>query len=106
MDQQRIRRLMRLMRLMPICQKPDTSKPAKGHRPTPICWAGTGGAANPSLVRRHHLPAHAQRLPLSGRHHGLVHPQSASLAHLEYAGGGLCIEALKEAIHKLGPPEI
>jgi putative transposase len=28
----RIRRLMRLMRLMPFYQKPDTSKPAKGHK--------------------------------------------------------------------------
>ena len=27
-----IRRLMRLMRLMPIYQKPNASKPAKGHK--------------------------------------------------------------------------
>ena len=31
-NQKRIRRLMRLMRLMPIHQKPNTSKPAKGHK--------------------------------------------------------------------------
>ena len=31
-NQKRIRRLMRLMRLMPIYQKPDTSRPAKGHK--------------------------------------------------------------------------
>lgn len=36
----RIRRLMRLMRLMPIFQKPDTSRPRRGTRPIPICWAG------------------------------------------------------------------
>jgi len=41
-NQKRIRRLMRLMRLMPIYQKPDTSKPAKGHRTYPICSAGCG----------------------------------------------------------------
>jgi len=41
-NEKRIRRLMRLVRLMPIYQKPDTSKPAKGPRPTPICWAGCG----------------------------------------------------------------
>lgn len=40
MDQQRIRRLMRLMRLMPICQKPDTSKPAKGHKTYPYLLGG------------------------------------------------------------------
>ena len=31
-NSKRVRRLMRLMRLMPIYQKPDTSKPAKGHK--------------------------------------------------------------------------
>ena len=31
----RIRRLMRLMRLMPIYQKPDTGRPAKGHKTYP-----------------------------------------------------------------------
>ena len=31
-NEKRIRRLMRLMRLMPIYQKPNTSKPAKGHK--------------------------------------------------------------------------
>ena len=36
----RIRRLMRLMRLMPIYQKPDTSKPAKGHKIYPYLLGG------------------------------------------------------------------
>ena len=37
-NEKRIRRLMRLMRLMPIYQKPNTSKPAKGHKiPLPSC---------------------------------------------------------------------
>ncbi len=31
-NEKRIRRLMRLMGLMPICQKPNTSKAAKGHK--------------------------------------------------------------------------
>jgi putative transposase len=31
-NEKRIRRLMRLMQLMPIYQKPNTSKPAKGHK--------------------------------------------------------------------------
>ena len=31
-NEKRIRRLMRLMGLMPIYQKPNTSKPAKGHK--------------------------------------------------------------------------
>lgn len=36
-NEKRIRRLMRLMGLMPIYQKPNTSRPAKGHRPIPAC---------------------------------------------------------------------
>lgn len=34
-NQKRITRLMRLMRLVPIYQKPDTSKPRKGHKTYP-----------------------------------------------------------------------
>ena len=48
-----------------------------------------GGAAQPGLVRRHHLPADAPGLSLSGGDHGLVHPQGAGVAHLEHAGGRL-----------------
>ena len=89
-NEKRIRRLMRLMRLMPIYQKPNTSKPAKGHKTYPYLLGGLRiDTAQSGLVRRHHLPADAQRLPLSGGHHGLVHPQGAGLAHLEHAGGRL-----------------
>jgi putative transposase len=33
---------MRLMRLMPIYQKPNTSKPAKGHKTYPYLLGGPG----------------------------------------------------------------
>jgi hypothetical protein len=89
-NQKRIRRLMRLMRLVPIYQKPDTSKPAKGHKTLPLpARRAAGGAAEPGLVRRHHLPADAQRLPLSGRHHGLAYSEGAGLADIEHAGSRL-----------------
>ncbi len=39
-NQKRIRRLMHLMRLMPIYQKPDTSRPAKGHKTYPYLLGG------------------------------------------------------------------
>jgi len=39
-NEKRIRRLMRLMGLMPIYQKPNTSKPAKGHRTYPYPLKG------------------------------------------------------------------
>jgi len=39
-NQKRIRRLMRLMRLMPIYQKPNISKPVKGHETYPYLLGG------------------------------------------------------------------
>ena len=39
-NQKRIRRLVRLMRLMPIYHKPDTSRPAKGHKTYPYLLGG------------------------------------------------------------------
>lgn len=39
-NQKRIRPLMRLMRLMPIYQKPNTSKPANGHKIYPYLLGG------------------------------------------------------------------
>jgi putative transposase len=39
-NQKRIRRLMRLMGLMSIYQKPNTSRPAKGHKTYPYLLKG------------------------------------------------------------------
>jgi hypothetical protein len=89
-NEKRIRRLMRLMGLMPIYQKPNTSRPAKGAQDLSLSAERVArGSAEPGLVLGHHLPAHAARVPLSGRHHGLAHPQGSGLAHLEHAGGRL-----------------
>ena len=52
------------------------------------------------------IPANAQRLPVSCRYHGLVHPQGSGLAYLQTLEAEFCVEALNEAIHKFGAPEI
>lgn len=51
---------MRFMRLMPIYQKPDTSRTAKGHKTYPYLLGGQR-EERPSQdrPRRHHLPADA-----------------------------------------------
>ncbi len=66
-NQKRIRRLRRLMRLMPIFQKPDTSRPAKGHK----------------------------------TYHYLLGGRISNTLEADF-----CVEALNEAVHKFGPPEI
>ena len=101
-NEKRIRRLMRLMRVRRENGPPDRfltlltadlpetqhQPPGEGTQDLPLSAGRSADReAKSGLVRRHHLPAHAQRLPLSGGHHGLVHPQSSGLAHLQHAGG-------------------
>ena len=95
-NETRIRRLMRLMGLMPIYQKPNTSRPAKGHKAYPYLlrglrvdrpnqvWGETISAIGPStMVERHHVYPDAAWLPVSRGNPRLVHTQGAGLAHVE-----------------------
>ena len=55
-NEKRIRRLMRLMGLMPIYQKPNTSRPAKGHKTYPEphrVYRRVSGSMIRLLFRRH-----------------------------------------------------
>ncbi|WP_135428710.1 IS3 family transposase [Pseudotabrizicola sediminis] len=79
-NEKRIRRLMRLMRLMPIYQKPNTSKPAKGHKGVvrgKLLAAGQGG----SLACRHDQTLPIPLLQDESRDHppggDALHPVSA-----------------------------
>jgi hypothetical protein len=94
----RIQRLMRLMRLKPIYQKPDTSRPAKGHktypyllgglridRPNQVSLSRMQACAAGQRVRRHRLYSDEERIFVSRGNHGLVHPKSAGLADLQHA---------------------
>jgi putative transposase len=100
-NEKRIRRLMRLMRLMPIYQKPNTSKPAKGHKIYPYLLAGLRIDRSNQVwcaditylpMRRGFLYLVAILCPAglcaaNAERSGLVHAQGAGLAHLEHAGG-------------------
>ena len=101
-NQKRIRRLMRLMRLMPIYQKPDTSKPAKGHRTYPICSAGCGWSGP---TRSGAPTSHTSRCAAASSSWWLLwtgrsHPESAGLAHLQHAGSRL----LRRSAERGDPP--
>lgn len=102
-NEKRIRRLMRLMGLMPIYQKPNTSRPATGHKTYPYLLRGLR-VDRPNQVwcsditylpmRRGFLYLVAIRCPAGGcaanaERGGLAHPQGSLLADLEHAGGRL-----------------
>jgi putative transposase len=106
-NEKRIRRLMRLMGLMPIYQKPNTSRPAKGHKIRPYLLKGLR-VERPNQVwasditylpmRRGFLYLVAimdwfTRKVLAWRISNTLEPD-------------FCVEALNEAVHKFGAPEI
>lgn len=106
-NQKRIRRLMRLMRLMPIYQKPDTSRPAKGHKTYPYLLGGLR-VDRPNQV----WCADITYLPMRRGFLYLVAVMDWFTRKVlawrisNTLEADVCVEALNEAIHKFGPPEI
>jgi putative transposase len=103
----RIRRLMRLMRLMPIYQKPDTSRPAKGHKTYPYLPGGLR-VERPNQV----WCADITYLPMRKGFLYLVAIMDWFTRKVlawrisNTLEADFCVEALNEAIHRFGPPEI
>lgn len=106
-NEKRIRRLMRLMGLMPIYQKPNTSKPAKGHKVYPYLLRGLH-VDRPNQV----WCADITYLPMRRGFLYLVaimdwHTRKVLAWRISNTlEAGFCVEALNEAVHKFGPPEI
>lgn len=106
-NEKRIRRLMRLMGLMPIYQKPNTSKPAKGHKIYPYLLRGL------QVVRPNQVwAADITYLPMRRGFLYLVaimdwHTRKVLAWRISNTlEADFCVEALNEAIHRFGPPEI
>lgn len=103
----RIRRLMRLMRLMPIFQRPDTSRPAKGHKTYPYLLGGLR-VERPNQV----WCADITYLPMRRGFLYLVAIMDWFTRKVlawrisNTLEADFCVEALNEAIHRFGPPEI
>lgn len=106
-NEKRIRRLMRLMGLMPIYQKPNTSKAAKGHKIYPYLLRGLR-VDRPNQV----WAADITYLPMRRGFLYLVaimdwHTRKVLAWRISNTlEAEFCVEALNEAIHKFGPPEI
>ncbi|XAY77267.1 IS3 family transposase [Sagittula stellata E-37] len=106
-NEKRIRRLMRLMGLMPIYQKPNTSRPAKGHKTYPYLLRGLR-VERPNQV----WCSDITYLPMRRGFLYLVaimdwHTRKVLSWRISNTlEADFCVEALNEAIHKFGPPEI
>ena len=106
-NEKRIRRLMRLMGLMPIYQKPNTSKAAKGHKTYPYLLRGLR-VDRPNQV----WAADITYLPMRRGFLYLVaimdwYTRKVLAWRISNTlEADFCIEALNEAIHRFGPPEI
>lgn len=106
-NEKRIRRLMRLMGLMPIYQKPNTSKAAKGHKIYPYLLRGLR-VERPNQV----WCADITYLPMRRGFLYLVaimdwHTRKVLSWRISNTlETDFCVEALNEAFHKFGPPEI
>ncbi|WP_417260175.1 DDE-type integrase/transposase/recombinase [Celeribacter sp.] len=106
-NEKRIRRLIRLMGLMPIYQKPNTSKAAKGHKIYPYLLRGLR-VDRPNQV----WCSDITYLPMRRGFLYLVsimdwHTRKVLAWRISNTlEAGFCVDALNEAIHKFGPPEI
>ena len=106
-NEKRIRRLMRLMGLMPIYQKPNTSRPAKGHKTYPYLLRGLR-VERPNQV----WCSDITYLPMRRGFLYLVaimdwHTRKVLSWRISNTlEADFCVEALNEAIYKFGPPEI
>ncbi len=106
-NEKRIRRLMRLMGLMPIYQKPNTSKAAKGHKIYPYLLRGLR-VDQPNQV----WCADITYLPMRRGFLYLVaimdwHTRKVLAWRISNTlEADFCVEALNEAIHKFGVPKI
>ncbi|WP_409202531.1 IS3 family transposase [Sulfitobacter sp. W027] len=106
-NEKRIRRLMRLMGLMPIYQKPNTSKAANGHKIYPYLLRGLR-VDRPNQV----WCADITYLPMRRGFLYLVaimdwHTRKVLAWRISNTlEAEFCVEALNEAIHKFGLPQI
>jgi len=106
-NEKRIRRLMRLMGLMPIYQKPNTSRAAKGHKTYPYLLRGLH-VTRPNQV----WAADITYLPMRRGFLYLVaimdwHTRKVLAWRISNTlEADFCVAALNEAIAQFGPPEI
>ena len=96
---------MRLMALEAIYRRPNTSKPAPGHRIFPYLLKGVEVNRVDQVGRGHHLHPHGEGLPVPGGHHGWHSRHVLAWKLSNTMDTSFCVAALEEALGK-GRPEI
>lgn len=99
-----VKRIRRLMRLMPIYQKPNTSKPAKGHKTYPYLL-GSLRVDRPNQV----WCADITYLPMRRGFLYLVAWFTRTVLTWRISNtleADFCVEVLNEAVQRFGPPEV
>jgi putative transposase len=103
----RVRRLMKLMRLVPICQEPKTSQKTPAHEIHPYLLRDVA-ITRPDKARCTDITSIRMR-------RGFLYLVAVMDWHSRKVlnwrlsntmDAGFCVEALKEALEKYGPPEI
>jgi putative transposase len=120
-NEKRIRRLMRLIGLMPIYQKPNSSKAAKGHKTYPYLLRGLR-VDRPNQVWAADITYLPRSADLRGKspagqwmRRGFLYLVAIMDWHTRKVlawrisntlEADFCVEALNDAIQRFGPPEI
>jgi len=106
-NEKRIRRLMRLMGLMPIYQRPNTSRKAKGHKTWPyllrglaITWPNQVWCADVTYIPMRRGFLYLVAIMDWATRKVLAWRLSNTLE------ADFCVEALEEALARFGPPQI
>lgn len=112
-NRKRVQRIMRTMGIVALGPKPNTSKPAPGHKIYPYLLRGLKNARSENrtsqsrVVRRHYLHSDRPGFSLPRGGDGLGEPRGTVVAGVEHRGRLVSrVEGLEEALAKYGKPEI
>lgn len=103
-NRKRAQRLMRVMDLETPYPKQRASDPNKAHRRFPTAERPRHRTVEPGVGNGRDVRSHGAWFFLPRRHRGLGEPCGALVVAVEHARPGVCVEALKEAIARLGRP--
>ena len=92
-----VKTLMQRMGIEALYRRQRTTKPSR-HKIYRYLLRGEASPTEPGFGDGPHLYPDGARLRLSGRCAGLVQPSCAVVAAIDHDGGGVCVEAVEDAL--------